>query len=131
MKLTTILFAALLGLASSAAFAATPSPAASNNADQGEKHQGPCEKNPAECKADAAKFDQWCSANADKCIKLKSWAERRIERCEADKEKCKEMHEKMRERHEERRDDKQDQEQGDQDRDQDNDQQPPPPPLFF
>ena len=128
MKLTTLLFAALLAVAG-AATAANPPPAATG-ANPEHAHMGPCDKNPAECKADAAKFDQWCSANADKCIKLKSWAEKRIEKCEANKEKCKEMHEKMKERREEHRADKQDQQQTGQGDEPGEDQAPPPPPVF-
>lgn len=128
MKLTTLMFAGLVAIAGSA-LAANPPPAATGAGPE-KAHMGPCEKNPAECKADAAKFDQWCSANADKCIKLKSWAEKRIERCEANKEKCKEMHEKMRERHEEHRADKQDQQNGQPQPDEPGDEQAPPPPVF-
>ena len=132
MKLKAIVFSALLALAGSA-IAANPPPAASTGMGPGEHHQGLCEKNPAECKADAAKFDQWCQANADKCIKLKSWAEKRIERCEKNAEKCKEMHEKMRQHREERREDNQDQQQNGQNQnppDEPGDDQAPPPPVF-
>jgi hypothetical protein len=64
-------------------------------------HRGPCEKDKAKCQADAAKFDQWCSGNADKCNALKAWAEKRREYCEANAQKCEEMKEKMQERHDE------------------------------
>jgi hypothetical protein len=62
---------------------------------------GPCEKDPSKCQADAAKFDNWCAANAQKCTTLKAWAEKRIERCEANKPKCEEMKQKMMQRHQE------------------------------
>ncbi|HEY1773362.1 MAG TPA: hypothetical protein VGH91_09245 [Gammaproteobacteria bacterium] len=98
MKLRTLLFTALLALAGSV-FGATPPPAAGTGVGPGSAHQGPCEKDPAKCQADAAKFDQWCQANAQKCMNLKSWAEKRIERCEKDPQKCEEMKQKMQQAH--------------------------------
>ena len=137
MKLKAIVFTALLALAGSA-FAASPAPAASTGMGPGAKHEGPCEKDQAKCQAEAAKFDQWCSANADKCMKLKAWAEHRREACEKNKEKCQERMEKMRERHEERRDMKQDQKNGQpgpndnqSQPDEPGDDQAPPPPMFY
>jgi hypothetical protein len=100
MKLRIVIFTALLALAGSA-FAATPAPSASTGMAPGDKHMGPCEKDPAQCKADAAKFDQWCSANAEKCTNLKAWAEKRREFCEKNAQKCEEMKEKMKEHHDE------------------------------
>src|SRR6185437_6771051 len=95
MKLKTLLFASLLALAGTA-FGATPPPSASTGTSA---HMGPCKKDPAKCQAAAAKFDQWCSANAEKCTDLKAWAEKRREFCEANKPKCEEhmhrMHEHM------------------------------------
>ena len=96
MKLKMFLFTALLALAGSA-FAADPAPSASTGMGA---HMGPCEKDAAKCQADAAKFDQWCSANAQKCTSLKAWAEKRIERCEANKQKCEERMERMHKMHE-------------------------------
>ena len=94
MKLRTVLFASLLALAGSA-FAATPAPAAST----GKPHPGMkyCSEHAQECKDNAAKFDQWCSANADKCTALKSWAEKRREYCEAHGQECEEHMHKMHE----------------------------------
>jgi hypothetical protein len=100
MKLRTLLFTALLGLAGTA-FAATPPPASSTGMGPTGKHQGPCEKDPSKCQAEAAKFDTWCSANADKCNGLKAWAEKRREYCEANAQKCEEHRQKMMQRHEE------------------------------
>ena len=97
MKLKTAFFAAaLLGL-SAAAFGAAP---AAGTGSGPMKHEGYCKQNAQECKDSAAKFDEWCSANADKCVALKTMVEKRRERCEANKEKCEEMMERMHERRE-------------------------------
>jgi hypothetical protein len=96
MKLRTLMFASLLAL-TGAAFGATPPPAAGTGMGPMGHHEGPCKTNPQECKDAAAKFDQWCSANADKCTSLKAWAEKRREFCEANGEKCKERMQKMHE----------------------------------
>ena len=132
MKLKTFLFTALLALAGSA-FAATPPPPAGTSAGPG-THMGPCEKDPSKCQADAAKFDNWCSANADKCVKLKAWAEVRREKCEANPQKCKERMEKMHEHMKEMRAEKQGSQPGPNDNNGSNDepgddQAPPPPPM--
>ena len=107
------LAAALLGL-SAAAFGATPAPGAST----GSGPHGMCAKNAQECKDEAAKFDQWCSANADKCTAMKAHMEKRREWCEANKEKCEKMMKRMHDRHH-----------GDKDQngDQDDDTTSPPP----
>lgn len=97
MKLKMFLFTALLALAGST-FAATPPPPAGTGTSP--THMGPCEKDPSKCQADAAKFDNWCAANADKCVKLKAWAEKRREACEKDPQMCKERMEKMHKMHE-------------------------------
>ena len=102
MKLKVLLFAAALGLASSA-FGASPAPAAGTGGGP-MKHEGYCKQNAQECKDTAAKFDQWCSANADKCVALKTMVEKRRERCEANKDKCEEMMERMHERREAKKD---------------------------
>lgn len=91
MKLKTLLFTTLLALAGSA-FGATPAPSTSTGAGA---HMGLCKKDPAKCQAAAAKFDQWCSANAEKCTDLKAWAEKRREFCEANKPKCEEHRHRM------------------------------------
>jgi hypothetical protein len=99
MKFRTALFATVLAFASTA-FAATPAPASSTG---GKPHPGMkyCSEHAQECKDNAAKFDSWCSANADKCMDLKAWAERRREYCETHGQECKEhmhkMHEHMKE----------------------------------
>lgn len=103
MKLRIILLAALMGLSFSA-FAANPAPAASTG--MGPMHGGMCKQNPDQCSQLAAKFDQWCGANADKCTDMKAHFEKRREWCESNKEKCQEMMQKMHERH---RGEKQDQ----------------------
>src|SRR6185312_2074388 len=136
MRFRMMIFTALLALAGTA-FAATPPPAPATGAGPGANHQGPCERDPSKCAAEAAKFDQWCTANADKCVKLKAWAERRREKCEANKEKCEEMKQRMMQRHEERRSMKQNQAQPDEpganNQPNDNEGQPddlaPPPPT--
>jgi len=94
MKLKSLFFAALLALCGTA-FAATPAPAAST----GKPHPGLryCSQHDKECKDNAAKFDQWCSANADKCTALKAWAERRREYCDAHGQECEERMHKMHE----------------------------------
>ena len=96
MKLKTLLFASLLALAGSS-FAANPAPSATTGAGA---HMGPCKTDPAKCQAEAAKFDTWCQANAEKCTDLKAWAEKRVEYCQAHGQECKEhwqkMHEHMR-----------------------------------
>lgn len=98
MKLKIAIFAAaLLGL-SAAAFGANPAPAA-GTAMGPMHHEGYCKQHAQECKDTAAKFDSWCSANADKCVALKAFVEKHRERCEANKEKCKEMMERMHDRH--------------------------------
>jgi hypothetical protein len=96
MKLKFVFFAALLALTGSA-FGATPPPPASTGMGPTAKHQGPCERDPSQCQAEAAKFDNWCQANADKCVRLKAWAEKRREFCEANKPKCEKMRQKMHE----------------------------------
>jgi hypothetical protein len=100
MKLKTLLFTALLAV-TGAAFGATPPPPAATGMGPAGKHQGPCEKDPSKCAADAAKFDNWCTANAQKCTNLKAWAEKRIEFCQANAQKCQEHREQMMQRHEE------------------------------
>ncbi len=101
MKLKTAFFAAaLLGL-SAAAFGASPAPAAGTGSGP-MKHEGYCKQNAQECQDAAAKFDSWCSANADKCVALKAMVEKRRERCEANKDKCEEMMERMHERRQEK-----------------------------
>ena len=106
MKLRIVLLSALLGLMSSAAFAAnTPAPAAGTG--MGPMHGGMCKENAQECKDLAGKFDQWCSANADKCTALKAHVEKHREWCEQNKDKCKEMMERMhKHRHGEKDEDK-------------------------
>ena len=100
MKFRTLLFATMLMLAG-AAIGANPPPPASTGATPMDHREGPCKKDPAKCQAAAAKFDQWCSANAEKCTDLKAWAERRREYCEAHGQECKDrmhnMHEHMKE----------------------------------
>ena len=101
MKLKAIFFAAaLLGL-SAAAFGASPAPAAGTGSGP-MKHEGFCKQNASECQDLAGKFDSWCSANADKCVALKAFVEKRRERCEANKDKCEEMMERMHERRQEK-----------------------------
>jgi hypothetical protein len=96
MTLRTILFAALLAI-SGAAISANPPPSATTGVGPGSHHMGPCEKDPSQCQADAAKFDNWCTANADKCTALKAWAVKRAEYCQANAQKCKERMQKMHE----------------------------------
>jgi len=87
---------AMLALSASA-FAATPTPPAATGAGAMGHHEGPCKTDPQMCKDAAAKFDTWCSANADKCTSLKAWAEKRIERCQANAKECEEHMHKMHE----------------------------------
>jgi hypothetical protein len=96
MKLKYMFFAALLGRAGSA-FAATPAPGAASKAmmpHPGEKY---CSEHAQECKDSAAKFDKWCAANADKCVAVKAWNEKRIEYCSAHEKECAEHMHKMHE----------------------------------
>ncbi|HEV2332726.1 MAG TPA: hypothetical protein VGV16_06150 [Gammaproteobacteria bacterium] len=95
MKIQTLLFTALLGLACSAAFGATPAPAAGSHTDS----HGMCAQSQDQCTELAAKFDQWCSANADKCTAMKAHMEKRREWCEQNKDKCEKMMRRMRDRH--------------------------------
>ncbi len=90
MKLNTFIFAGLLAL-SGAAFAGTPAPAASTGAQPGmghHDHMDMCKEHAQECKDDAAKFDTWCAANADKCMGVKAFAEKRIEWCSSHEKEC-------------------------------------------
>lgn len=99
MKLRTLFLSAALAFTASA-FGASPAPAAGTGS--GPMHGGMCTKSPDQCQQLAAKFDQWCSANADKCVALKAFVEKRRERCEANKDKCEEMMERMHERRQEK-----------------------------
>jgi len=129
MTLRTTLFAALLAL-SGAAIGATPPPSPATGAGPGTGHERPCQRDPAKCQAEAAKFDQWCSANAEKCTDLKAWAVRRAEYCKANAQKCEEHRERMRERREECRDMKNGKPMADEPGGQpSDDQQEPPPPA--
>lgn len=94
MKIQTLLFTALLGLACTAAFGDTPAPAAGSNAGP----HGMCAKDADQCTQLAAKFDQWCQANAQKCVDVKAHVEKRREFCEQNQEKCKAMMHHMRHR---------------------------------
>jgi hypothetical protein len=113
MKLNILILSALLGL-SATAFGASPAPSAGTGTGP-MQHEGFCKQNASECQQLAAKFDSWCSANADKCVSLKAFVEKHRERCEANKEKCKEMMERMHDRHH-----------GDQDKGDDDDTSSPP-----
>ena len=102
MRLKYLFFTALLGLAGTA-FAATPVPVGPTANSPGSAagmphhdHGGAdlCKTHADECKADAAKFDTWCAANADKCTAVKAWNEKRIEFCSAHEKECAE-HRKM------------------------------------
>ena len=94
MKLRIVFFAALLGLCSAAFADTTPAPAGTPPAGP----HGMCAKSPDQCTQLATKFDQWCTANADKCTEAKAMMEKRREFCEANKAKCQAMREKMRAR---------------------------------
>lgn len=104
MKLRMFLFATLLALSASAFAAPVPigattsSPETSAYPHTREPHLRACEKDPSKCQADAARFDSWCSANAQKCTDLKAWAVRRAEYCKANAQKCEEHHQQMEER---------------------------------
>ena len=97
MRLRNVILGALLGLFSLTALAANPAPTGSTAAGgQGGGHMHGCQDNPQKCAELAAKFDKWCSANADKCQALKAGIERRHEFCENNKAECKEQREQMR-----------------------------------
>ena len=96
MRLISLSAAALLGLAVAAAQAATPTPAGATAARPA--GHGYCASHAQECKEQAAKFDTWCSANADKCTAIKAAAEHRIEYCSQHEKVCKERHEHRRDR---------------------------------
>ena len=96
MRLISLSAAALLGLAVAAAQAATPTPAGATAARP--VGHGYCASHAQECKEQAAKFDTWCSANADKCTAIKAAAEHRIEYCAAHAKDCEEHRERMHDR---------------------------------
>lgn len=108
MKIQSLLLTALLGLAATAAFGATPAPAAGTAAGP----HGICAKSPDQCTQLAAKFDTWCQANAQKCTDLKAHIEKRREWCEQNQAKCKAVRERVHERIKERRQEKQGQSSG-------------------
>ena len=118
MKLSTLFFAVLLGLISTAALADKPAPAAGTAG--GPMKGGMCQQNAQECQQLAAKFDQWCSANADKCTAMKAHMEKHVEWCEQNKEKCEKMMQRMHKHHEDEED--QDEKHGD---DEDDTSSPP------
>ena len=97
MKIRPLLLTALLGLASAAAFGATPAPAASTRPAAMKPH-GMCAKNPNQCIQLAGKFDQWCQANAQKCSNFKAHIEKRREWCEKNPAKCRAIRRRMRDR---------------------------------
>lgn len=86
MKLKYLIFTALLALAGNA-FAINTSGPGSNGMHP---HTGSdrCKADPGGCKQDAAKFDKWCAANADKCEAVKAWNEHRIEACRGHENDC-------------------------------------------
>lgn len=102
MKLPILLVSALLGLSLSAFAATTPSATPASQPAQGKGEHHYCTEHAQECKDNAAKFDSWCSANADKCTGFKAWAEKHIEFCSAHEKECAEHHEKRHEKMEER-----------------------------
>ncbi|HLW74848.1 MAG TPA: hypothetical protein VKT74_07250 [Gammaproteobacteria bacterium] len=95
MKTRILLISALLAAPAFAFAAGTAAPAAGTGAghEHGKRY---CEEHAKECTDQAAKFDQWCSANADKCQGLKAGIERRREWCESNKDECKEVREQAR-----------------------------------
>jgi len=101
MKTSTLILTALLGLAATAALAATPPADDTKKAEpaRGEHHY--CAEHAKECQELAASFDKWCGENSDKCMALKARVEHRRERCEKDKAACKEERHAMREKMEE------------------------------
>lgn len=99
MKIQSLLFTALLGLATTATFGATLAPAAGTAAGP----HGICAKSPDQCTQLAAKFDTWCQANAQKCTDLKAHIEKRREWCEQNQAKCKAVRERVHERIKEHR----------------------------
>jgi hypothetical protein len=104
MKIQTLAFATVLALASTAFAAPIPIGATSSSPESSaypharEPHLRACEKDASKCQADAAKFDSWCSANADKCTELKAWVVKRAEYCKANAQKCEEHRQQMEER---------------------------------
>lgn len=108
MKIRYLLFTALMGLATTAAFADTPAPAAGNTAAP----HGMCAKTPDQCTQLAAKFDTWCQANADKCTGLKAHIEKRREWCAANQAKCEAVRKRVHERIQARRQARQEQSSG-------------------
>ena len=92
------MFTAFLAISASA-YAATPVPAAGTGAQPMHHHEGMdmCKEHAQACKDDAAKFDKWCAANADKCTAVKAMAEKHIEYCAAHEKDCAEHMHKMHE----------------------------------
>jgi hypothetical protein len=104
MKFQALILGALLAFTATAFAAPIPIGATTSSPESAAfphsgGHMGPCQKEPSTCQANAAKFDQWCEANADKCTALKAWAEKRIAYCEANAQKCAEHKQKMEARH--------------------------------
>jgi hypothetical protein len=96
MKLPALILSVLLSLTAAASFA--DAPAAGNTPPAG----GMCKANPQGCTQLAQQFDQWCSANADTCVRIKAHIEKHREFCEQNKDKCQAMREKMRARMQQR-----------------------------
>lgn len=100
MKTSTLILTACLGLAASAALAATP-PAEPKKAEHAKGEHHYCAEHAKECQDLAASFDKWCGENSDRCLAVKAAVEHRRQMCEKDKAACKEerhaMHEKMEE----------------------------------
>jgi hypothetical protein len=100
MKLSALILSACLGLMATAALGQPPPPPGTSSAPTGAKppHQHYCATHQQECAQAAQKFDQWCGANADKCVGLKAHIEKRREMCEQHKDKCAEMRQQMRQK---------------------------------
>ena len=102
MKLSTLTLSIFLGLWGTASLAAPPASTGAGPAGANPPAGGHCQSHSQDCAQLAQKFDQWCSANADKCTGLKAHIEKRREFCEQNKDKCEAMRDKMRSRTQQR-----------------------------
>lgn len=102
MKLSTLILSIIIGFWAVASMAAPPAATASGPAGANPSPGGYCQSHSQDCTQMAQKFDQWCSANADKCTGLKAHIEKHREFCEQNKDKCQAMREKMRARMQQR-----------------------------
>lgn len=96
MKISALILSTLFGLCAGSAMAAAP--AAATGTGPAGAHATYCQSHQQECTQLSQKFDQWCSANADKCTGLKAHFEKHREFCEQNQDKCQQHRAAMRAR---------------------------------